>query len=81
MSTSLDAASVPRVDHFGNVAAFPDDKFASRFGFAKPTPADALVFVGSGSTRAAELAQSAEAHGFKFVSILEGGMRAWQKHW
>lgn len=79
-STAVDAASVPRVDQFASLAAFPDDKFASRFGFAKPAPADRLVFVSTGSTRAAELAQSAEAHGYKSVSILEGGMRAWLKY-
>jgi rhodanese-related sulfurtransferase len=81
VSTALDAASVPRADHFAPIASFTVDKFRDRFGFAKPLPSDKLVFVSTGTTRAAELAEAAEQGGFKSVAVLDGGMRAWLKHW
>jgi rhodanese-related sulfurtransferase len=81
VSTALDAASVPRADHFAPIASFTVDKFRDRFGFAKPLPSDKLVFVSTGTTRAVELAEAAEQIGFKSVAVLDGGMRAWLKHW
>ena len=44
-----------------------DGKFKDRFGFAKPSVDDTLVFVSQGETRAIELAESAERVGFKNV--------------
>jgi rhodanese-related sulfurtransferase len=79
--TQFDASTVPRADHFATIATADPDKFQSRYGFARPQLTDHVVFVATGTTRSAELAESAEKHGYTNVSILEGGMRSWTKHW
>jgi rhodanese-related sulfurtransferase len=80
-ATQFDGSTVPRADHFATIATADADKFQSRYGFARPQLADHVVFVATGTTRAIELAESAEKHGYTNVSILDGGMRSWNKHW
>lgn len=79
--TAFDVSTVPRADHFATIANADSDKFQSRYGFPRPLPTDHIVFVATGTTRAIELAESAEKHGYSQVSILIGGARAWAKHW